>query len=235
MYLGLRRFLGNEAPLHAGREAGAAAPAQIRLFHFVDDLLGRHLRERFFEGLIAFVLLDRHRCCGNFRCQSGWLITGTSVGQARVHRAGGAGHRSEACCRLEARREAASTLSRSEIFVEVVIDLDGGRAGAGADAFDFFEGKDAVWEWFPCCRCAGAFLSMFVKFVAAAQHAGDVGADLDVIAPSGLAAQHGVVGERFSDLDDVQVERLAISSRISSPRNPSDPARRSSWESARSA
>jgi hypothetical protein len=54
--LGLVLPLRDEAPLQAGREAGAAAPAQARLLHFVDDRVGLHL-ERLGEPLIAAVLL----------------------------------------------------------------------------------------------------------------------------------------------------------------------------------
>src|ERR1700683_799786 len=48
--------LGDEAPLHAGREARAPTPAQIRLFYFVDDLLRSHLFKGLFKGLVAIVL-----------------------------------------------------------------------------------------------------------------------------------------------------------------------------------
>ncbi len=44
--------------------------------------------------------------------------------------------------------------------------------------------------------------------VAAAHHAGNVGADLDVIAPGGLAAKHRIVSQRFGDLQDIEVEAL---------------------------
>ena len=47
---------GNEKPLHAGGESSAAAPAQIRFLGLVDDLLRRHLLQRFFQRLVAFRL-----------------------------------------------------------------------------------------------------------------------------------------------------------------------------------
>ena len=50
-----------ELPLHAGREARAAAAAQARLEHLVDDLLGRHLEEHLLDRLVAVardVVLD---------------------------------------------------------------------------------------------------------------------------------------------------------------------------------
>src|SRR5271156_2707049 len=52
----LGNVLWNEAPLHSSGKSSAAAPAQIRLFHFVNDLVGRHLLQRFFEGLVAVAL-----------------------------------------------------------------------------------------------------------------------------------------------------------------------------------
>ena len=58
--LALRLLLG-ELPLHAGREARAAAPAKARLQHLVDDLLRRHLEEDLLDRLVAVardVVLD---------------------------------------------------------------------------------------------------------------------------------------------------------------------------------
>ena len=52
--LRLGRLPGQKAPLHAGRKAGATAPAQPRSFHFVDDFVLRH-PERFFDRFIAVV------------------------------------------------------------------------------------------------------------------------------------------------------------------------------------
>ena len=46
-------LLHGELPLHTGGEAGAAAAAETRLEHLVDDLLGRHLEENLLESLIA--------------------------------------------------------------------------------------------------------------------------------------------------------------------------------------
>ena len=53
--LRLGDVLRDEAPLHAGREAGAAAAAQAGLLHLVDDRLGRH-RHGLAHGLVAAVL-----------------------------------------------------------------------------------------------------------------------------------------------------------------------------------
>ncbi len=42
MYFGFGRLLVDELPLHAGRKAGAPAPAQPRALDGVDDLVRRH-------------------------------------------------------------------------------------------------------------------------------------------------------------------------------------------------
>ena len=52
----LGKILGNEAPLHSGGKSRAAAAAQIRLFHFVNNLIGGHLLQRFFQRLVAVAL-----------------------------------------------------------------------------------------------------------------------------------------------------------------------------------
>src|SRR4051812_40048601 len=51
----LGSFLGNKAPLHAGREAGATASAKVRSLHLVDDRVRRH-RKRLLDGLVAVEL-----------------------------------------------------------------------------------------------------------------------------------------------------------------------------------
>src|SRR2546427_385398 len=53
---GLLALLGQKAPLHAGREAGAAPPAEVRGLHHLDQLLGRAGRERLARRRVAAVL-----------------------------------------------------------------------------------------------------------------------------------------------------------------------------------
>ena len=60
--LRLRDVLGHEAPLHAGREARAAAPAQPGLLHLLGDLLGRH-RQRLLHRLVAAPTSGSSRAC----------------------------------------------------------------------------------------------------------------------------------------------------------------------------
>jgi hypothetical protein len=77
--------------------------------------------------------------------------------------------------------------------VEVVVDLNGRGPAAGADALNLFEREEAVGR-----NAIGADAELFaealVDFVGAAQHATDVGADLNVVFAGGLEAEHGVVG-----------------------------------------
>src|SRR5437867_10117640 len=54
--LGFRRLLGDEAPLHAGREARPAAAAQPRGLHHLDALVGRPLTKDCRGGLVAAAL-----------------------------------------------------------------------------------------------------------------------------------------------------------------------------------
>jgi hypothetical protein len=73
-----------------------------------------------------------------------------------------------------------------KIFVEIVIDLHGRRAGARADTFHFFQREDSVGGHFfvPDLQ---PFLRAFQKLVAAFQHAGHVGANLYVMLAPWLA------------------------------------------------
>src|SRR5437870_5319084 len=52
---GLLALLGEEAPLHPGREARAAPPAEVRRLHHLDQFLGLAGRERLARRLVAAV------------------------------------------------------------------------------------------------------------------------------------------------------------------------------------
>src|SRR3954468_12995890 len=92
-----------------------------------------------------------------------------------------------------------------QVVVEVIVHLHGGSPAACADALDFFEGKDTVW----CCLAianAEAIFAVLKHLVAAAQHAGDVGADLHVELAVRSGMQQGVVADdvahvEFGNLD----------------------------------
>src|SRR5215472_3253479 len=94
---------------------------------------------------------------------------------------------------------------RRQVFVKIVIHLHSGRTGACANALDFFEREYAVLRGFLVADFQ-AFLGTLEDFVAAHQHASDVGANLHVMLAHGLAMQHRVVRQRFFDLDIVQIQ-----------------------------
>src|SRR5271154_324050 len=83
--------------------------------------------------------------------------------------------------------------------MKVVVDLHGGRPAAGSDALDFFHREDSIW-----CDAfvtnAQPLLAMLEKFVAATQHAADVGADLHVEFAGGFRPQQGVITEHAQNV-----------------------------------
>ena len=198
-----RAVLGHERPLHAGGEACAAASTQIGFLDFVDDRGRSHLFQRFFERLIAAVLEVHVDLAGildapHFADQRSFLRI------ARMKRAGNDRDWSRLLAGVELLDDLVERQWR-EIFVEIVIDLNRGCAGAGADTFDLFQREDAVVGDFLVADFQALFGSL-ENVVAAAQHAGDVGADLHVVLAHRLAMQHGVILERFLDLHGAKIE-----------------------------
>ena len=105
------------------------------------------------------------------------------------------------------RSSTASILAGREVVVEVVVDLHGGRPAAGADALDFFQRKQAVRRDAFVADAEGV-LAVVEQLKAAAQHAGNVRADLHVVLAGGHGAQHGVVAEDVAHVELEQVEAL---------------------------
>ncbi len=98
-----------------------------------------------------------------------------------------------------------SIFFRSQLFVKVVVHLDGRRPATGSDALDLFERKQAVGSHF-LMSDTEPLLAVFQNSVAVAQHAGDIRADLHVVLAHRLGPQHGVVAEYalhivFADVD----------------------------------
>src|SRR6266851_2192660 len=201
----LRRSLGNKRPLHAGGEARAAAPAEVRFLDFVDDRLWRHFLERFFQSLVAVVLQIHielvRKPDAEAAADDRGLRRVAGMQRAGSHRLG-----SRMIAGVELFDDAVK-FHRRDVFVEVVVDLHRGRAGASADAFDLFQGKDAVAGGFFVADFE-ALLGLVEQLIAAAQHARDVGADLHVVLAHGLAAQHGVIRQRLFHLHRAQIEPL---------------------------
>ena len=84
--------------------------------------------------------------------------------------------------------------------MEVVIDLRSRGPGAGTDALDFFYGKEAVGSD-AFVGDAELLLAVVENFVAAAEHAADVGADLNVIFAGRLDAQQRVVADHVAHVE----------------------------------
>src|ERR1700722_12441951 len=79
-----------------------------------------------------------------------------------------------------------------QIVVKIVVYLNGRGPAADADAFDFFEREEAI-SGDAFMADAELVLKMVEEVVTTAQHATDVGADLDVVLAYGLEAKHGIV------------------------------------------
>ena len=171
--LGLRRLLRHERPLHAGREASAAAAAQVGGLHLGDDAIRAHAQWP--SGSLVAVELDVFVDVGRALAKAeGDDIDFIGMGDEL-------GHYFSALPRalLAIFVQYRPCDSGRQVLVEVVIDLDRRRPAAGSDALDLFEREHAVGRGLPCGRCR-ALLAVVEKLVAAAQHAADVGADLHV-------------------------------------------------------
>src|SRR5579883_1614739 len=97
-------------------------------------------------------------------------------------------------------------LLRGEMLVKDVIDHHHGRAGAGREALLLALEEDA-----PVGRAlveldAELALRMSHEILRAVQHAGDVGADADVVAPAGVRLEHRVEARDLVDLDGRQLQ-----------------------------
>src|SRR6185503_18352894 len=88
----------------------------------------------------------------------------------------------------------------SQTVVEVVVDLDGRRPAACANAFHFFERKRSVGSH-AFMSNSKLVLEALVNIVSSAQHATDVGADLDVVLAGRLEAEHRVIGSYISNVE----------------------------------
>ena len=75
-------------------------------------------------------------------------------------------------------------------LVEVaVVDLEARRLGAGREALDVLDGEHAVGV-VPPALMPRRLLGVLEQLLAAEQQAGDVGADVDEVAPDRLALEH---------------------------------------------
>lgn len=78
--------------------------------------------------------------------------------------------------------------------MKVIIYLHCGRPTACADTFNLFEREHAVRSGLLVAD-AQRLPAMLKQLVSAPKHAADIGADLNVVLPRRLRAQHGVVAD----------------------------------------
>src|SRR5580698_10315361 len=96
--------------------------------------------------------------------------------------------------------ENAGDMVRSEVVVEIVVDLNGGRPAARSDALDLFEGEQSVRRHALVAN-AQFFLKSLVEVVSPAQHAADVRAYLHVVSSRRLESQHRVIAGHISYIE----------------------------------
>src|SRR5437870_3855772 len=91
------------------------------------------------------------------------------------------------------------------LLVHVRVHLHSRRPTACADTFYFFEREQPVGGR-ALVSDAKLLFAMFKKLFATAQHAGNIGADLDVEFAARLGRQHGVIADYVADLEFSQFE-----------------------------
>ncbi len=104
-------------------------------------------------------------------------------------------------------------------FVEIVIDHADGGGAAGGEALGEFQAEGAAGAFEEVGVAvilvgfaevnADFFGELFEEAVAAGHGAGEGAADADVEATCGFAAEHGVEGEDFEDVDGFDAEFLS--------------------------
>src|SRR5438045_9450453 len=73
-----------------------------------------------------------------------------------------------------------------QVLVKVVVDLNRRSPAAGADALDFFKSEHSVGRG-PFILDSQLFLAVLQQFLAADEHAGNIGADLNVVLSARLS------------------------------------------------
>src|SRR2546423_13208364 len=91
--------------------------------------------------------------------------------------------------------------------MEVIIHLHGRGPTACTDTFHLFEREQAIGSRSLVLEPQFIF-AVFKKFVAAAQQARDVGADLEVVFAARVSGQYGVVADHIADFQFRQLETI---------------------------
>ena len=227
-------LLGHERPFEAGREAGAAAPAQAGLLDLVDDRVAALVRA---ASLVSSqsprwrAPARRQSCCAVEIGEDAVLVAQHRSTPPRRASSSVVGPPSgaepwrpfcEPGLRLLAARAAPRAAPRAlgvEVLVEVVVDLDHRRVDAGAQALDLGQREHAVGGGLARGRCrACSCRPPSARRSRAASTAWS--ADLQVIAADRLQVEHGVEGRDLVDADRRHVEQagdMSIAARGSQP------------------
>ena len=200
--------LGQEAPLHAGREARAAAAAQVGLLDRLDDLVRRQ-RQVLLQVRVAAALPCRRRSrpsSPSRRCAGGSSRPGSSAS-----RRGGSA--------VSPARTRSRSL-RSRVLEPLAVHLHRGRAAAGGQALHAVHREAAVRRGLALARCRASGRSRSISSSAPRERAGEVRADLEWRLPLRLEAEHRVVAGGVVDLGGREVEQRAPRTRGRRVREP---------------
>src|SRR5262249_10336306 len=206
-------LLGNKRPLHPGREAGAAAPAQPRVLDLIDDRVWLH-RERLLHSLVAvelkiaievrralaeaagddlyFVGMRDEVChlyLGNFVICILVSLSMIQAFQLQMTRL----PNYKFALLLQSLKNLIQHFYR-QVLMKIVVHLHGWSPAAGADALHFLQGEHSVGSR-ALVLDAELLATVREEFFSAAEHTGNVRADLYVVFSARLGGQHRVVAD----------------------------------------
>jgi len=204
----------DKAPLHATREARAAASTQARFFDFVDDFLGLHA-EGFLELLVAPFPEVTVDVVGPAFAVNVLEDDALFPGMRRAH----PGQRGVATLEFE---EPGGVVGPDAFLEEIVHHGDRGAATTG-QALDELDrvlaiGGNGDGVAVVGVGMVGVFLLPLVQidpggggdfipeFVAAGHGAGERAANANVAFAGGMAAEHRVEGDQLEDIDGLELE-----------------------------
>ena len=184
--------LGQEAPLHPGREAGPAAPAQVGLLHRVDDCVRLPLQEVLQLGVAAPLLVD---------LDGGGVLLEDVLQEDRLPHVLRPGERPV----LEVAGEDLLDVARGRVLDPAAVHLHAHRAAAAGQALAAVHRPLAVGAG-AALLDAEAVAELRDEVVRAVEGARDVGADLDLAPTLRPEAVHRVEAGRVVHLRRRELE-----------------------------
>jgi len=181
---------GHEAPLHGGRESGAAAAAHDREFHDFHDLVARHRFRLLQPGIPAFFPVVGDGAARGV----GAVFQQDVAGGAEIRNCVGGWHHA-----LFQRFNQRIRLFDGHVFVVGVVDLYHRAGAAGAEVLDFSQREHAVTRRLSAID-AERFFKVPDDVARAHEHGRDVGVDLEVPGADLFGVVHRVVGRHAVSL-----------------------------------